>query len=101
MTTKLQVIAVYDAKARAFLPPVFVPTVEVGERMLAQALRDPSHNFAMWPDDYSLSHFGEFDIDVGVFTLFEVPRDLGQLSRLRVVPRRGVAEDPTSHMVPE
>lgn len=56
-----QVFSVYDSKARAFLTPFFLPTVEVAVRAVTEAVSDPSHQFAKHSADYTLYRVGQFD----------------------------------------
>lgn len=77
----LECMAVYDNKARAYLPPFYVSHVDVGVRHIADALKDASHPFARNPEDYSLYHLGAFADDTGAHSFHQEPRHLGVVSR--------------------
>ncbi len=59
----LEIFAVYDEKAGAYLPPFFLPTVQIAKRTFGDCVNDPKHNFGRHPQDYTLFHQGEFDCD--------------------------------------
>lgn len=67
----LQVMVVYDSKARAHLLPMFVSHVEVGERGFADAANDPATVVGRNPHDFSLFHIGEWDDEIAEYTAFE------------------------------
>lgn len=70
---KLCVFAIYDEKAKAFLPPFFLPNPAMALRTFADCVNDPvspnQHAFARHPSDYTLFGFGFFDQDSGKFEL--------------------------------
>lgn len=70
---KLSCFAVFDEKAKAFLPPFFLPNTAVALRVFSDCVNDPEgpnrHAFARHPSDYSLFSFGSFDQDTGRFDL--------------------------------
>lgn len=59
--SNLQVFAVYDAAASAYIRPFFVPTRGIAERAFAEAVNDPNEQMNKYPGDYSLFHLGEYD----------------------------------------
>lgn len=65
-----QAMSVYDCKARAYLPPFYVPHVDVGIRYCQSAANDPSHAFAKNPEDFRVYHLGSFDDDTGRYQAF-------------------------------
>lgn len=73
---KYQVCAVYDSKARAFLPPIFVSNVDVGLRAVRNAANDPQQQIGRNPEDYIFFHLGTWDDDDSLFGLFDVPKHL-------------------------
>lgn len=58
---KIQMFAVYDQKAGAFLPPWNLPTKAMAARTFSDCANDPNHAFGKHPSDYTLFHVGEFD----------------------------------------
>lgn len=64
---KLKCFAVFDEKARAFLPPWFLPEVQMGVRAFGDCVNDATHAFGRHPADYTLFLIGEFDCSAGDF----------------------------------
>lgn len=58
---KLQIFAIYDSKAMAYLPPFFLPNNKMAERSFGEAANSETHQFGKHPADYTLFHIGEFD----------------------------------------
>lgn len=77
----LEMMAVYDTKARAFLAPIFVRSVEVAQRAVADAVNDPKHEWHRHASDFVLFGFGAFADDQGTFSLLQEPRNYGPLSQ--------------------
>jgi len=73
----LQIFTVYDIKARAYLPPFFVPSIEVAKRTFLDASLDKEHQFGKHPEDYNLMHLGEFNDENGTFNILESKVSLG------------------------
>ena len=67
----LEIFAVYDQKAQAYLPPFFVPTTGMGQRMFANCIQEEGHPFNLNPSDYTLYHIGSFEDSTAELT----PRD--------------------------
>lgn len=78
---KLQVMAVYDSAARAYLVPFFVSRVEVGQRSFADAAYDKNQQIGRNPEDFTLWHLGEWDDEKASFTLHEPARNLGHATQ--------------------
>lgn len=86
----LTILSVYDSKAAAFLQPFFAQSRGVAIRSFASAAElplegdgTPSHDFAKYPDDFSLFELGTFDQESGKFDLHSAPESLGLASQLR------------------
>lgn len=73
----LQCCAVYDQKARAFLPPFFVPHLDVAYRAIANATANPDHPFHRNPEDYIVYQLGSWSDDTAMFQLLGEPLNLG------------------------
>lgn len=58
---KLSCFSVWDEKAKAFLPPFFLPVTGVAVRSFADCCNDRMHAFGRNPHDYTLFIVGEFD----------------------------------------
>lgn len=76
-------MSVYDTKAKAFLLPFYVSTIQVGLRHLEQAVRDPNHPFGQFPEDYVIFLLGDFDDDLGAFIILKTSENLGPLALLQ------------------
>lgn len=61
--------AVYDEKAKAYLPPFFLPNEAMAIRVFSDCVNSDDHQFGKHPSDYTLFSFGYFDIDTGEFEL--------------------------------
>lgn len=66
---KLKIFCVYDDKAKAYLPPFFLPEMGMATRAFGDCVNDPKHNFGMHPEDYTLFCAGEFDDRSGTFSV--------------------------------
>lgn len=66
------IFSVYDDKAKAFLPPFFIPEVGVAVRVFGDAVNDPGHQFFHHPADYTLFRLGSFDDGLGKIVVDEV-----------------------------
>lgn len=73
----LQVMVLYDGKARAHMEPFFVKNVEIGCRAFAGAANDPAHSLFHYADDFTLFHLGEFNDETGRFNLKPQAVNLG------------------------
>lgn len=66
---KLYLFSIYDDKAKAYLAPFFLPTLQVGQRVFRDAVNDPSTNFYKNPGDYTLFCLGTWDQNSAKFEL--------------------------------
>lgn len=55
-----KIYAVYDAKARAYLNPVFYRTHEEAIRAFGQTCKNEQSQFNACPEDFHLHHIGEW-----------------------------------------
>lgn len=81
----LQVLAVYDSKARAYLTPWFSSQVAVGVRTFMQAANTPGHQICEHPEDFTIMHLGTFNDDNAKFDLKDVPINLGMASQYKTL----------------
>lgn len=63
---KLEMFAVYDAKARTYCTPFFSENVAVAIRAFAHAANDNQTDVGRFPSDFTLFHLGVFDSESGV-----------------------------------
>jgi len=61
----VNIYAIYDSKAEAYLAPFTTRNDGLAARMFEAAVNDPSSNFAKWPGDYTLFCVGEFNEHTG------------------------------------
>lgn len=80
---KLQVMVVYDSKARAFLQPWFSSHIDVGKRSFAQAANQGGHQICENAADFVLWHLGTFDDDNAVFDMLRPASNLGPASQFK------------------
>lgn len=66
---RMYVFGVYDDKAKAFLPPFFLPEKAMALRTFGDCVNDSSHQWGRHPADYTLFVFGEFDQSTGKFSI--------------------------------
>lgn len=63
-----RVFAVFDDKAKAFLPPFFLPETGQAIRAFRDAVNgDRTHEFAKHPEDYTLFQVSMWDSSTGLF----------------------------------
>lgn len=85
-----QCFSVYDSAAKLFLEPFQAPTVESAIRSFREAINKPGHQFAKFPEDYTLFHIGAFDAEKGVHVPLATPHSLGVA--ITFMPRAGQLE---------
>ncbi len=61
-----KVYSVYDSKAKAFLPPFYLPMEGMAVRTFSDCINSDSHQFGAHPEDYGLFTLGEFDDQSGI-----------------------------------
>lgn len=71
------VAAVYDSKARAYLPPNFCSTQEVAARAFANAANTPGTPIGENPEDFIMFIVGTWDDSTAEFTLYAERINLG------------------------
>jgi len=80
---KLVMFTIYDAVAQAYLPPFFLPSVEMAKRTFANCANDSTHAFCVNHGDYFLYETGEFDDSTGIVTSY-LPVQHGVASSFKV-----------------
>lgn len=74
---KLQVMAVHDSKAQAFLLPFLVSRVEVAKRTFTDQVFDKNTQIGRNPSDFTLWHLGSWDDETAAYELFPQSKNLG------------------------
>ncbi len=72
----LKTFSVYDDKAKAFLPPFFLPESGMAARVFKDCVNSKEHQFGQNPDDYTLFHVGSFCQNTGTLASM-APKTLG------------------------
>lgn len=70
---KVQLFAIRDSKAQAFLQPFFSSTKGTAIRAFTDGVNDPQTSFHKYPDDFTLFHIAEFDDESGVVSPLQQP----------------------------
>lgn len=75
-----RMVSVWDAKAEAFGKPIFVQSHGAAVRSFADAVNSPEkeHDFAKYPQDFTLFAMGDFDDQTGKFTILRSPLELAK-----------------------
>lgn len=73
----LQIMAVYDAKARAYIHPFYSAHLDVAVRVFAECANTPDHQIGKFPEDFHLYHLGTWDDSTAKMELLNEPRVLG------------------------
>lgn len=60
------ICSVYDSAAGMFLEPFFAPTVEFAMRGFKEAVNTDGHQFARFPEDYTLFKVGVWNPSEGM-----------------------------------
>lgn len=64
----LVICSIFDKKAKAFLPPFFLPRWEMAIRTFKDCVNSTEHQFGQHPEDYILTHVGDFDDNTASLT---------------------------------
>lgn len=78
-----QMMAVYDHKALAHLPPFFSATVAVAVRGVTGAANTPGHQIHTNPEDYTLYHLGTYDDEHATFEIFKEKKLITNAAKLK------------------
>lgn len=82
---KLEMFAVFDVKAEAYLQPFFAMSTGVAVRMFEEAASDREHAFYKHAEDYTLFKVGEFYQDSGQLVPSDVLIPLGNAMQFRKI----------------
>jgi len=56
-----KIFVIFDEKAKAYLPPFFLPQRGMAIRTFSDCINSADHQFGNHPHDYTLFSLGEFD----------------------------------------
>ena len=74
---KINIFAIHDSKAEAYLPPFNLPNTQMAVRTFTDCVNSDDHAFAQHPEDYTLFQLGEFDDSNGKITLMQTKMPIG------------------------
>lgn len=74
---KQQIFTIFDQKAKAYLPPFFLPAAAMAIRTFSDCVNSPDHMFGKHPADYTLIELGSFCDSSAAITVHEIPQVLG------------------------
>ncbi len=74
---KLEIFSMFDHKAEAFIPPFYLPNIQMALRTVRDTGKDLSHMFGKHPMEYSLYHLGTWTDHNAEFELHEMAKTLG------------------------
>ena len=83
---EVQVYAIYDSKAQAYLQPFFSPNNAMAFRNCQSACMNPSSPFVAFPGDFTLFNLGVFDDVSGVIDCFKHAKNLGSMIQFLPAP---------------
>jgi len=86
---RVEIFTVYDSAARRYLEPFFAETQEVAMRMFRQLVNKEGHQFAKFPEDYTLFHLGTFNQESGLIDS-GTPHSLGVAITFVDAPRKAL-----------
>lgn len=72
---KHSIFVIFDSKAVAYFPPLFLPREEMAVRAFGDCINDVKHNFHAHPEDYTLFSIGSFDDETAALDCF-APKSL-------------------------
>lgn len=81
----LQVMAVYDSKARAFAKPFFVAHIDVGIRAFRDHATDPGTEMFKNREDFTLFSLGTFNDENAMMLLRQLPEQVAFAANVREV----------------
>ncbi|QCQ84653.1 nonstructural protein [Blackfly microvirus SF02] len=80
---KLEMFAVFDSKAAAFLPPFFMANGAVAVRSFQEVCNDPNTQFYKHPEDYTLYSLGFFEDTLATFEVHKTTTPLVTAASLK------------------
>ncbi|RLA51449.1 MAG: nonstructural protein [Gammaproteobacteria bacterium] len=74
---KHKIFTIFDTKAKAYLPPFFLPEQGMAIRVFADCVNDPNHQFSKHPADYTLFCIGAWADNTASLIANAAPINLG------------------------
>lgn len=73
-----QVFSVFDSATKLFLDPFFAQTIEEALRRFRATVNHPeASQIKEYPEDYTLFHLGEYNLETGALLPLSSPHSLG------------------------
>lgn len=72
-----KIFTVYDSKAEAYLPPMFLHTKGLAIRSFTQAVNSAGHDFNKYAADFTLMEIGEWDDNDGKIDMYPAMKNIG------------------------
>lgn len=72
-----RMFTIYDEKAKAYLPPFFLPESGMATRVFADCVNSDTHQFGKHPSDYTLFTLGGWDDTTAELNLLNRSLSLG------------------------
>lgn len=72
-----KIFTIYDQKAKAHLPPFFLPEEGQAIRQFIDCVNNPEHPFGAHPEDYTLKNIGIFNDINAHIEKFDTPVNIG------------------------
>ena len=88
---QLQMYAIYDNAAGAYLTPFFTHNEQLAMRSFQDACLNPDTAYFRHPQDFHMFHMGQFDDASGVFELNHTPNRI--VSALELRANQSTTED--------
>lgn len=79
----LEVVALFDSKARAYLVPAFVPHLDVVIRELTHEVNRAGSQLHKYTGDFQLYHLGKYNDETAGFALFPEAKHVCTMTSLR------------------
>lgn len=79
----MEIFAIYDSKAAAYLPPFFCRNSAVAKRMIASATMQEDHDMQRFGGDYTLFRLGTWDDTEGQLRQEDMMENLGTALQIR------------------
>lgn len=65
MKSNLLILTVFDSKVEEHLQLITAKSIAEADRMFGDACKNPDSSFAKHPEDFTLVHIGEYDVQQG------------------------------------
>ena len=77
----MRMYSLYDSKTEAYIPPFYSKAKGDAIRQITQVINDANskHDFAKYPEDFTLFELGVFDDSTGIITPHMVNENMGCL----------------------